>query len=278
MNSLKCFSIKSAERVISESVNLRRKPTPWSQIYISNMANTISPAWVVFCYCNKTPETTCRVKNAYVTSLFLSFQPMIIWPCCSRPTARQQHMEGAGGRINPPSSQPGNRKEWRGARVSHCSSWESLPWAKDPIIGPHLFAGSTTSHKPWGPNLYHMGLRGTHNTQLEWDSQQTNSNFVFRQQQTSVWKSIHQNCNTCRVCHFNLVERKLVDAHRKHQHYWTEGPTCGPSQHTDVYTEPTECCWLMVLLRPLILLFHDGYASSTSPDRWNALPTKIRSL
>ena len=31
-------------------------------------------------------------------------------------------------------------------------------------------------------------------------------------------------------------------------------------------------------LAALDFVFHDGYASSTSPDRWNTLPTKLVSV
>lgn len=87
--------------------------------------------------------------------------------------------------------------------------------------------------------------------------QSANQLQFFRQQQISVSKLIHQNCNTRQVCQFNKVERKLVDVHRKHHRYWTGGPTCGPSQHIDMCTGHMGLR-LMVLLLPLILLFHNG--------------------
>lgn len=258
MNSLKCFSIKSAERVISESVNLRRKPTPWSQIYISNMANTTSSAWVVFCYCNKTPETTCRVKNTCVTSLFLSFQAVISWPCCFGPTARQQRMVGAGGRTNPPSSQPGNRKEWREGPVSPIALQGNRFY--DPKIPSWDSTCLQVPLPPTSPGAQTFTTWAFENhTTPSWSETVSKPTpfFFANSEKISIWKLIHQNCNTCQVCQFNKVERKLVDAHRKHHRYWTEGPTCGPSQHTDVCTGHTGLR-LMVLLLPLILLFHNG--------------------
>lgn len=160
----------------------------------------------VFRYCNKTPETTCRIKNTCVTSLFLSFQAVISWLCCFGPTARQQCMVGAGGRTNPPSSQPGNRKEWREGPGSPSAlqgnpfydpkipSWD--PTCLQVPLPPTALGPKPLPHGPSRRTQHPAGVRQSAN-QLQF----------FCQQQTSVWKSIHQNCNTCQVCQYNGVER-----------------------------------------------------------------------
>lgn len=148
-------------------------------------------------------------------------------------------MVGAGGKTNPPSSQRGSRKAWReGPGSPNALQGNPSHDPKIPSQDPTCLQVPLPPTNP-GAQTFTTWAFEEHTTPSWSETFNKPSPNFFRQQQTSVWKSIHQNCNTCRVCQFNRVERKLVDPHRKHHCYWTGGPTCGPSQHTDVRTGHT---------------------------------------